>query len=1690
MIVRVILLSLILIIAGAPLSWAKEASSPVTSVRDISLGSTSGRSIFDLLLPSGCPEPSRREIRFLPYAYVRGVSKHGTAAHGMNVFQVGAELKPSTSYTLSFDKSYSCTEPGFVEHLSFRTPDLPPSLQLNNNTYLELESRQLVHLTGRNLDRVVLETVSIPPILIPTVDSKGVSWAADSQDGFTPFPETLRSFPELSLLGGKVVRSREMYDARGGLNEERAFSFPLSFRTDRHKGGLVALQAWGERENTSTHKPSRWLEITDIGLTVKKGGNEIEELLVWATSLKTGKPIAGLSIFASVNRSFVPLGQTGSDGLLRVFAQSQLTRFQIEGKIQKDAWPLRTKEIDLIIATNGQDATSIAMNDGGVQPDWLSEGGRRVPEPTKGKIMTERGIYRPGDEVHLKGVVTAFDGRKVTLGEGSVDFIVKNPKGEEVVTTTQTLNAFGSVNHSFHLKPFAPLGTYTVSLNKGGKTLASETLEVQEFQPPRHQTEVSFVKKAVDDHYLVGAEKTLETLEIGITGRYFAGGVVKNGRVRWQIYTKGTQFPLPEFAAYRFGTSDQSSKELLESGESVLDANGEIKVSIPLSQAMRNGIDAVEVRATVVDFDGKAASGSRTYQSRPEYLVGIGKMPGEVQAGDPVVLRTLLLDHAKNKIDAAQARVEVQRKRSYGVRKRNLNGDVYWSYEDNWVTQITTEMQIRDGEGTFDSRFSWGGEYLIRVTYEDGNGESYASATQVTVVGNSYGYLYDNRSRSYERLALATDRLSYAPGETIELFVNPHRKVASYLVTVERDRILQSFVVELPAGENRIEIPVAEAETPNIYIEVAGIAPRGVLPVSQSSYDDEAPELLLGMVEVKVTDPTPKVELKINADTEFLKVHPAEQMEIDLQVVDAKGEGLAAEIMLCVVDESILALTGYRTPELSALADYQHPLGVWLSDTRTRLMSQTPFSSILNLPQTGGDGDYADGEGPDDPRPDPVTTKVRKNFNPVAYYNAAVLTDDSGFAQVSFVLPDTMTKYRVFGVVVTRGGAFATAERSLLAVNDYYVEPGIPPFFTEGDEATFSVAAYNRTDQPVSAEVRALLSGEALAGGGVRQIASQDRDAIPFNLVAKEQGIHELVLEGDFAAAPDLPAAYRDRVELPLRINGRYQMHTETLVGTAAPGASSIRYLFPPEVLRVLDAGIPQGTKATLSLSTSPFLHLTPGLSYLLKYPYGCVEQTSSRTIPLAGLRNASKQGLIEIAPATIDQYLARGIDRLLTMQTSSGGFGYWPGDRYPHAWGSIYAISALTLAQKGGYPVDADRLNAALDYLETTLYKEENDRRRAFAHYLLALNQRFHKGSISEALDKLSDGAREEGILLVMAARLAGGVPDYSESRLKELLLKLQKDTTASRYGYFNARYRENSLMLLAMCLFEESLEVRQEVIGKLTRRMARGGRWSGTSDTGWILYALCEAYSSESYGTEKINLYVNQAGYPSRSLSVNPGAPTEIEIDPEAFIRQPRIAVDNLSSKQSVAYRLSLTLPRADLAKEGVWKGIKVNKTISNMNGNEVFRVGDIIKVDIDIQFEEYDEVRHYFALNDPLPAGFLAINSALKTEDQIAARQQSQRCEYGECDDDDYYGYYYRYWNPVGGYYDLAPNFFEYRDDRVLAFKNRIWGHAYRFTYYARAICQGRFVMPSTKAEFMYDPDIYGFTPERIIEVVGRE
>ncbi len=1635
----------------------------------------------------------RQHLRLLPRSKVDWT--RSTMSDDQLLLTLKGSFVYGTKYLISLPEDQKFQNRTYQATVSaFHMPDRPPRVEyVEAKSVIELDSRQLLHVRTQNVGSLLVEEVKLPALLLPlalAAEKDPAAWERQLEllkTAATQAQALVQAQKALVPFWGKLQEEKQLFAAPAEKNKVQAVSLPLTFRREPEQGALALLRV-RDPQDPKTGAGPRVFRVTDLGLTYKMGSRS---LLLWVTSLKTGTPVAGAPVAAiSKDLEVFPLGTTNQDGIL-IWQDQDLEGISLQqmGKFAPVKRRVARESLRFILTAGKNDVSFIELKpQGDLKPVgvWQAEGEEKARALT-GQVFTERGVYRPGEKVFYKGTVREYAGGRIKPPTGApVTFEVRNPKSEQVFSSDQQLSEFGTAAGEFKAEPHWPLGTYTLTFQFGGKPARKEarepregepgeeepepeeddyvqpargernkvecTFQVQEFKPPRHYAEVSFQRFTRSGQDRDPRAPAREFVRIGISGVYYAGGPVKNGQVRWKIHQTKTSYQVPGQEGFTFGTAGEEKGELLEGGQAVLDAKGRVEVEFPLDRQVLTGQQGLLVVATVVDFDGRAATATKTLQVDPEYLVGISVHPERVKAHQALALRVRLARPDGKLLKKGALQVEIMERRWGYVAKRNEQGDVFWQDQDVWRRSRTADLTLDRGEAVFKFDFPLGGRYLLTFVYQDEQGRRFSSATLYDVAGDVYWDTELRKNKPFRTLPLAADQTAYKPGQTARVTISAPQNVTCYLLTLEQNGVLSHRVLSAAQGLQALELHIKAEYAPNVYVSVLGLTPRGEFPVLAGRYDTEAPGFLWGNLNIPVRLEVDPLVVKISPGKKDLRAEPGTEVELNFQAQTPDGKGVETELAVAVVDEAVLALTGFKTPTLEQLLRFDQPLAVYTGELRALLVHQTPFYLARSEPLTGGDG-----------MSESALAQLRKRFEPVAYFNPALRTDAAGKARVAFTLPDNMTTYRVYVVALDRGSRFASPERPLLATKDFYLEPGLPGFFIQGDRFRFQVAAFNAT--ATGGPVKFTAVGE----GGL-SLKAEDPEV---NLPAQDS----VKLRVNGAATAPGPAAARfagefqgkkDAVELPVKINSGHLRDTAVIFGTFT-GDTALKVPLPAYLTSAGAKEVnPQEIKASLTLAGSPFIRMSRAIRYLLAYPYGCVEQTSSGVLALAGLRGLVRDGLVSgVSLEEVDKYLEKGLARLLNLQSGGGGFPYWPG-REEHPWGTVYATAALLQARAQGLPVPERALNAAADYLRNLLRKERHSPSfEGFVAYLLALNKSLDQATFNAVSRDYQRFPREARLLTLLAARQSELKPVKDLAAALKPLLEGPPAADAAQ-DEFMALYRAPALALLAAQAIMPNDPLTSQAAAALLGGLDRQGIWTSTSDTGWAILALGRHFKKAAFSGAPGKVTVTQPGGPTHELTLDPRRVQTITLDSGAILGTPSINLEGGPGRTWV-YQLELTYPRLDLAPTGATQGFKVARTIANTDGSSEIRVGDLVKVTV--QIEPTARATRYVVIDDPLPAGLVAVNPVFKTEESTP--EEGDRFDY---------------FSPEG-LMRFRPSHLEMREDRVLAFRDWVFSGPQVFEYYARAVCEGTFAAPATKVSAMYAPLVYGATPKGEITIKAR-
>ena len=810
------------------------------------------------------------------------------------------------------------------------------------------------------------------------------------------------------------------------------------------------------------------------------------------------------------------------------------------------------------------------------------------------------------------------------------------------------------------------------------------------------------------------------------------------------------------------------------------------------------------------------------------------------------------------------------------------------------------------------------------------------------------------------------------------------------------------------------------------------------------------------------------------------------------------------ELAVVVVDEAVLALTGYRVPDPIEVFYAQRPDDVRDDHLRAHVLLSGPDGLLSTAEgELGGLTLEAPGAvmamdaaapraamairskvaGPP-PAPEPI--RARTDFSALALFVPSVLTDADGRAEVPVRLPDNLTRYRVMVVAAEGSQRFGSGEATLVARLPLMVRPSPPRFLNFGDRFELPVVVQNQTDEEMTVDVAVRAHNAELLEGAGRQlvVAANDRAEVRFPTAAARAGT-ALFQVGATAGS------LADAAEIALPVWTPATTEAFATYGQVDQGAVAQPVRSPGGV-------VPDFGGLEITTSSTALQALTDAVLYLVGYPFECTEQLSSRILAIAALRDVlaafEAEGLP--TPEKMRETVTRDVDLLRALQNDDGGFAFWRRGDPSWPWVSIHVAHAFARAGAKGFAVPETTLERSRSYLRSIRERipedYPDDVRRTLVAYALFVRDRMGDpdpaGARALVRDAGVEGMSFEALgwtLSVLSKeREAGAEVDAIRRRLANGV----SETAAA--AHFAVSYTDGAHLLLhsdrrADAVVLEALVTDQpesDLIPKLVAGLLahrRAGRWSSTQENVFVLLALDRYFQAYEKTTPD---FVARAWLGERFAGEHAfrGHTTESHL---VSIPMPALgaeggATDLLLAKDGpgrLYYRIGLRYAPESLRLEPLDRGFAVERGYEALDddgdvrrdpdGTWRIRAGARVRVTVTMVAPTR---RYHVALVDPLPAGLEAVNPVLATSARPPGDGEDEVTPY-----------------PVlrgrpGGWWWWGRPWFEHqnlRDERVEAFSSLVGAGVHTYRYEARATTPGTFVVPPPKAEEMYAPETFG-------------
>ncbi len=1052
---------------------------------------------------------------------------------------------------------------------------------------------------------------------------------------------------------GRVVWKGEVAVQTQGTGERVTTVFPLGAVLKEMKAGAYVVKARdasggrglkadeGDEDGYDPNPPAqarRWVVFTDMALAGYDGS---EALDVVVRSLKTAKTLSGIRV-ALVARNGEDLAEARTDAQGHV----KFDRPLLEGKGAEDAKMVMAYGPQGDLAVLDLDRAPVDLSKqgiGGRTEEGGGTSGRSIVSAIDGYLYADRGIYRPGETVHLNALLRDREARAVKERKGAI--VVRRPSGVEFRRYPFDGSPNGAVTVDIAVPKSAPRGRWTAKLEIEGldKPAGDLSFSVEDFAPQRLAVTV------------VGQEavpmKAGETRNVDVNARFLYGAAGAGLQTQGEARLRVDPNPFPQFEGYQWGDQRTPFEEkFLEIGQTVTDGDGRAVLAISSAEAGETPQPlSATFTASVFEPGGRPVREGLDLKVRtkPLYL-GVKVDQGDTDArGD----RTMLLDVIA--ADAAGRRIAA---RAATYRLVAENWDYDWFQQDGRWQWRRTSRDVVVARGTINidagkpariaRRLGWG-DYRLELSGPGG-------AASVIRFASGWGApAKDVEAPDFVRVTAGPK--TYGQGDTVEITLKPPY-AGEAQIAVATDRLIDFRTVTVGKNGTTVRLKTNGAWGGGAYVLVSVIQPRD--PVASPK-----PRRALGLVYVPLDPRNRKLAVEIDTPA---KVDSKSVLEVPITIRGA-GFGGRARVTLAAVDEGILRLTRFESPD---------PVKWYFGKRALTLDYRDDYGRLLD-PNLGAPANVsfgADGIGGEGLTVTPIKT--------VALWSGVVETGLNGKAVIKLPAPDFNGELRLMAVAWT-DTAVGSASKPLTVREPVVTELSLPRFLAPGDKA-FATLELHNLEGKVGSYV-----AELTAQGGVIapfrkafQLALGQRIAerIPFNAPTRA-GIGKV---GFKVSGPGFTTA-RD---YPIQTRLGWSPITRTTIELQRPG---VAYTPVPGLLAGLAAG-----DATLQVSYSPFRGFDPGpiAQALSRYPYGCTEQTVSGAYPLLYAQEVSTDPKLRRTSAALNQAVGKVLDR----QTLDGAFGLWRvGDGEADAWLGAYATDFLIEAQKAGAPVPQQALDRAL---------------------------------------------------------------------------------------------------------------------------------------------------------------------------------------------------------------------------------------------------------------------------------------------------------------------------------------------------------------------------------------------------------
>lgn len=1252
-----------------------------------------------------------------------------------------------------------------------------------------------------------------------------------------------------------------------------------------------------------------------------------------------------------------------------------------------------------LIASQGTQRSYLRVDNGSaLSLSSFDVSGEVVQKGIKGFIYGERGVWRPGDTLHLGFMLN--DRAKQLPAEHPVVMELYNPLGQMYARKTQTRGELGLYVFDFVTEADAPTGAWNVKAQVGGVSF-SKRLRIESIKPNRLKIALSMPEKTLLRGEPMDARLHVEWLQGAIARnlKYDIQGTFIATPTTFEGY-KGFYFDDPS-RVFNTEESKLISGVTNERGDATVQARFELGSTAP-GMLLANLVTRVyeESGDFSIDADRMLYSPYRRYAG----LKSPQKDKEQLNTGTNYTYEVASVDYLGKPQANTELDVKVYKVYWYWWWDSNSSGLAnYVSDSYNKPVKTFTVRTDGDGRGTFQLSFpdkEWG-TYFISVKDK----ESKHSTGVMSYFDWPYneGRRNTDGSESATMLSFKTDKDSYTPGEKM-VVTFPSTKGSRAIISIENGvRVLSLTEHTCEDKQTTVRLDVTKDMQPNAYVYITLLQPHGITK-------NDLPIRLYGVVPFTVTSPESHLTPVIQSPAELKP-----DASYTISVSEKNGKEMA--YTLAIVDEGLLDLTRFRTPEPWKAFNAREALGVNTWDLYNYVVGAYG-GRIEQLFSIGGDD--ALNKGP---------KAIVNRFKPVVRFDGPFLLKKGKTARHTYQMPNYNGRVKIM-VVAGNGEAYGHADKSVMVRKPVMLLGTLPRVIGVGEEMVVPATVFATEDGVGAVNVSiACSSNMEVVGEATRSLSFErkgDQQASFRIRVKKNPGIGKVTIT---ATGKGDKSVYE--TELEIRTVRRPQV--KVTAATLEAGKSWKETVAMP--------GATGTNQLTLEVSDIAPVNLSSRLSYLLGYPHGCLEQITSKGFPQ--LYISSFTDLTPQQAKSTEEAVKEVIRRLRSYQTVDGAFAYWPGGTSSNGWGTVYATHFLLEASKKGYLVPEAMKQSVLNNLRrvarnwkpaTSYYMDSEETTQAYRLYVLALAGSPEMGAMNR-LKEMKDLTSMSRWSLASAYALVG-----REDVAQDLISK----TTALPSGYseydetFGSDVRDQSIQLMTLCLLDKGKEA-ATLVEELSKQLSSDD-WLSTQSTAFALVALSDYLAK--YRVDGVMDFTYACGGKDGQVKTDKNIWSETLLDKAGT----SASVELKNTGKSTLFARIITEGIPEQGEEKAYaNGVSLAVSYVDLNGSPV----NVAQLEQGTNFSAVVTVKNPSArgynnlvLSEIFPAGWEILNTRFLNEsvtDSLSA----------------------------------GVNYQDIRDDRVYSYIDRLpAGSQVTVKINLCAVYPGRFYLPPVYCEAMYD------------------